>query len=135
MTLITMPDAEQVVIRALLGMTELSGRGGRIYSFVPKQRTLPLARVARYGGDPLHEGHPYWLDSPSMQVDVWDDRTAVAQTLAESLRACCSQRLQAAVTGAVVSNVAVSALIQTADSVFNPPKPRYIFTMRLVLHP
>jgi len=130
-----MPDAEQLVIQALRSMTELDALGGRIYSIVPKQRTFPLARVFRFGGDPLYEGHPYWLDSPNMQIDVWADRVAQAQTLAESVRACCSQRLQAAVTGAVVISVAVSALIQSADAVFNPPKPRYIFTMRMTLHP
>jgi hypothetical protein len=135
MALVLMPDAEQLVIQALLTMDDLDDLEGRIYSAVPKQRTFPLARVYRYGGDPLYDGSPYWIDQPSLQVDVWADGGNIeAQRLGETLRACCAQLVGTWPQG-VVDAVRLSSLVQTADPTFDPPKPRYRFTAQLVVHP
>jgi hypothetical protein len=134
-TLVTLPDCEQLVIDALLSMPALAALGGRIYSVVPKQRTFPLARVYRYGGDPLYGGEPYWLDNPSLQIDVWEDGTVEAQRLGELLRSCCAQQLAGVWPTGVVDSVQVSALIQSPDPTFTPSKPRYRFTAQLMVHP
>jgi len=134
-TLVTLPDAEALVIAGLLTCDELADLGGRIYSVVPKTRTFPLARVFRYGGDPFYEGDPYWLDHPSMQVDVWADGRPEAQRLGETLRACCAQRLPGPWPAGVILSVQVSALVNTEDPVFSPSKPRYRFTLTMVDHP
>ena len=135
-SLVQLPDTEALVISALAAMPELAALGSRIYSVVPKQRTFPLARVFRFGGDPLYTGDPYWLDNPSVQVDLWADGGMVeARALAEMLRACCAQRLAGTYSSGVISSVRVSALVQSADSTFNPPKPRYRFTAQLIVRP
>ena len=131
-----MPDVEALVIRALMSLDELSALEGRIYSVIPKARTFPLARIARYGGDPLFGGDPYWLDNPSLQADLWADGGMVqAHDLAETLRACVVQRLPGLWVDGVILSARVSSLIQSADSAFNPPKPRYRFTMQLIVRP
>jgi hypothetical protein len=134
-TLVTLPDAEALVINALLVVDELADLGGRIYSVVPKSRTFPLARVFRYGGDPMWSGDPYWVDHPSLQVDVWADGRPEAQRLGELLRAACSQSITGVWPGGVILSVQVSALVNTADPVFSPEKPRYRFTLTMVDHP
>ena len=135
MTLVTLPDAESLVIKALLGVDELGDFGGRIYSVIPKERTFPLARVFRYGGDPFWEGDPYWIDQPSMQVDVWANGRPEALRLGELLRAACAQFLVGTWPDGVISSVRVSALVNTDDPVFSPSKPRYRFTLTMVDHP
>jgi hypothetical protein len=133
---ILMPDAEKLVINALLDQAELAALGGRIYAVAPKRRTFPLARVARFGGDPFHEGHPYWLDQPSFQVDVWAQSGQIeAYTLAEQMRACMAQRLVGAWPEGVITSVKVMGLVQSTDADFDPPKPRYRFTATLMMHP
>jgi hypothetical protein len=135
LALVTLPDVEQLCIQALLTFDELEPLGGRIYSTVPKQRTFPLARVYRYGGDPLFNGDPYWLDNAAIQVDVWGTRIVEAQFLAETVRACLSQRLPGSWPTGVVNAVRVSALVHDADAVFNPPQPRYRFSAQVMSHP
>ena len=138
-TLITLPDAEALVIDALLGLPEVTGSalGTRVYGVVPKDRVFPLARVARYGGDPLYDGHPYWLDVAALQVDVWADGGMVeAHDLAELLRGVCALRLPGFVSaGGVISSVKVSGLVQSPDQTFEPAKPRYRFTATTTVHP
>jgi hypothetical protein len=135
-TTVLLPDSEALVINALRAMPELSALGGRIYSVMPKSRTFPLARINRFGGDPLHEGHPYWLDQATLQLDVWANGGFVeAYTLAEQMRACLATRLVGVQPEGVVSQVKVSALVSTGDTEFDPPKPRYRFTATLLVHP
>jgi hypothetical protein len=130
-----LPDIEALVIDALLGMPLLDDLDGRIYSMVPKQRTFPLARVYRYGGDPLHGGDPYWLDNPSLQIDVWADGRPVAARLGELLRSCCAQDLPGVWPLGVVNSTTVSALVNSDDPTFSPSKPRFRFTMTALVHP
>jgi hypothetical protein len=134
---IVLPDSEALVIGALAGMPELAELEGRLYSIVPKSpRVFPLARVYRFGGDPLYGGHPYWLDNPSMQVDVWaDGGFPPLRSLAETVRACMAQKLVGEWPQGVVLSVLVSSLVQSADASFNPPKPRYRFTAQLLVRP
>jgi hypothetical protein len=135
-TTILLPDVEKLVIDALRPMTELSALGGRIYSVTPKQRTYPLARVARFGGDPLWGGEPYWIDGPSLQFDVWaQGGTVEAHDLAEQLRACVAQLLPGSWPLGVIASVKVTSLVQSSDTDFDPPKPRYRFTATLLVHP
>lgn len=134
-TLVTLPDAESLIIQALLTMDDLSDFGGRIYSVVPKQRTFPLARIFRYGGDPLWTGHPYWIDQPSLQGDVWANGRPEAFRLGEALRACCAQLLPGEWPNGVILSTTVSALVNTDDPVFGPPQPRYRFTMTAMIRP
>jgi hypothetical protein len=133
---ILLPDTEKLVINALLSMPGLSALGGRIYSVTPKERTFPLARVARFGGDPLYSGHPYWLDQPALQFDVWAQGGFVeAFGLAEQMRSAMACELVGAWPEGVVDEVKVSALTQAGDTEFDPPKPRYRFTATLLVHP
>lgn len=133
-TLVLLPDAERLVIMALLTMPELDDFGGRIYSMVPKERTFPLARTFRYGGDPLYAGDPYWLDQPSLQLDVWADGRPEARRLGETLRSCCT-RLPGVWPEGIISSVTVSALVSSDDQTLTPPKARYRFTMQMIDHP
>jgi len=131
-----LPDAEKLVVNALLSLPALSALGGRIYTVAPKRRTFPLARVARFGGDPWHTGHPYWLDEPSFQVDVWAQSGQIeAYTIAEQMRACMAQELIGSWPEGVIVNIKVTALVQSTDADFDPPKPRYRFTATMTMHP
>jgi hypothetical protein len=133
---ILMPDAEKLVVNALLDQAELAAFGGRIYTVAPKRRTFPLARVARFGGEPRWAGHPYWVDEPSFQVDVWAQSGQIeAYTLAEQMRACVAQRLVGVWPEGVVVAVKVTGLVQSTDTDFDPPKPRYRFTATMAMHP
>jgi hypothetical protein len=130
-----LPDAEELVINALLGMSELSALDGRIYSVTPKARTFPLARIARFGGDPLHGGEPYWIDTAILQIDVWANGGFVeAYAIAEQMRSCLTT-LPGQWPEGVVTSVKVSALVAVSDPQFDPPKPRYRFTTTLITHP
>jgi hypothetical protein len=134
---VEIPDAEALAIHGLLTMPEVtdSALGERIYSVVPKQRTFPLARVSRIGGDPMWNGDPYWAEQAACQVDVWaDGGTVEARGLAELLRAA-STRLPGVWPTGVISSVKVSGLVNSADSTYDPPKPRYRYTLQLVVHP
>ena len=136
MATVVMVDVEELVVNALLGMTELAALEGRIYSIAPKARTFPMARVSRFGGDPMWEGVPYWIDQPAMQVDVWADGGYVeAYSIAEQMRACLATKLVGAWPEGVVVHSKVSALIATGDTEFDPIKPRYRFTVTLITHP
>lgn len=132
---VVLPDAEALIIGVLTGLPELSDLGGRIYSVVPKNRVFPLARVFRYGGDPMFSGSPYWLDSPSLQVDVWADGRSEARRLGEQLRAACAQQICGVWTDGTIVSTLVSALVNSADPAFSPNRPRYRFTMTAVIHP
>lgn len=136
--MIQLPNAEALVIENLLSMPEVtsSALGRRIYSVVPKsRRTFPLARVSRFGGDPMWSGDPYWIDQPMLQVDCWADGGMVeAEGLAELLRAACKTMTGSWPRG-VIGRVTVTALIQGADPTFDPPKPRYRFTTQMIVHP
>ena len=131
-----MPDAEQLVVNALRGMGELAALGGRIYTVTPKARTFPMARVTRFGGDPLWNGQPYWVDQPALQCDVWANGGYVeAYGIAEQMRACLAQLLIGAWPEGVVDHVKTTALVASGDTDFDPPKPRYRFTATLLTHP
>lgn len=130
-----LPDAEALVIMALLTSPELTtDLGSRIYSVVPKEKVFPLARVFRYGGDPMFDGEPYWLDQPSLQVDTWADSRPTAQRIGENLRRACVMLTGSWPQGVVVSSK-VSALVNTDDATFTPVKARYRFTLMLIDHP
>lgn len=131
-----LPDAEVLVIQALMAQPELAPLGGRIYSVMPKDMAFPLVRVTRYGGDPLHPGGPYWIDQPVLAVHLWAQGShAEARQLGELLRACCAQRLVGAWAQGVVASAAVSSLVSDPDPTFTPPKPRTRFTASLRTHP
>ena len=137
MTVATLPDAEALVINALLASSDVAASTlkHRIYSVVPKRRVYPLARVVRYGGSPLWDGDPYWVDQASLQIDVWaQGGTVEARSLSELLRASCAA-LGGGHPEGVVTKASVSGLAQMVDLTFDPPKPRYRFTVTLLLHP
>jgi hypothetical protein len=134
--LVVMPDAEVLVIHALLAQAELAALESRIYSRVPKEQTYPLTRVYRYGGEPLHPEGPYWVDQPALQIDTWATTRDEAQSIGESLRACCKQRLVGAwPEHGVVISATVSALVNDPDPTFSPPRPRTRFTCAVRVHP
>jgi hypothetical protein len=133
---VLMVDAEELVVNALLNMPELNMLGGRIYTVSPKARTFPMARITRFGGDPMWDGQPYWLDQPAMQADVWaQGGYAEAYGIAEQMRASLAQKLIGAWPEGVVTHVKTTALVATGDTDFDPPKPRYRFTVTLITHP
>jgi hypothetical protein len=133
---VLLPDAEELVVNALLGWPEMSALGGRIYAVMPRARTFPLARVARFGGDPMWEGSPYWLDQPALQIDVWANGGFVeAYGIAEQMRSSLATKLVGAWPEGVVTHSKVTALVATSDSAFDPPKPRYRFTCTVLVHP
>jgi len=135
-TVATLPDAEALVIGALLSQEPITDAfGDRLYSMIPKTRTFPLVRVMRYGGDPLYASSPYWLDGPAMQIDVWADGRAEALRLGELVRATLAQTLVGAWPLGVVSSCVVSALVNNDDATLDPPKPRYRFSATLIVHP
>jgi hypothetical protein len=132
----TLPDAEQLVVQALLSLPDLAALDGRIYANLPKSRTFPLARVARFGGDPMWPEGPYWVDVPTFQVDVWAEGGFVeAWTLAETLRACMATELVGEWPTGVILSSKVAGLVASADSDFDPPKPRYRFVATIRMHP
>jgi hypothetical protein len=135
-SLVVMPDAEVLMIQALLAQAELAPLGNRIYSRVPKERTYPLTRVFRYGGEPLHPEGPYWVDQPALQIDTWATTRSEAHDIGETLRACCKQRLVGSWPDhGVVVSTAVSALVNDPDPTFSPPRPRTRFTCAMRVHP
>ena len=141
MTFVTIPDTEAMIVKALLSIpvVQNSALDGRIYTVVPKNeadRVFPMARVSRFGGEPLWGGDPYWADAPALQVDVWAKGGMVeAHDLAELLRACCAQLLPGTWPQGIICSARVSSLIQGADTTFDPPKPRYRFTTTMIVHP
>lgn len=57
--------------------------GGRVYSSIPKDPTYPLATVIRIGGIPAEK---HWLDTASLQIEVWGNNKAEARDAADAAR-------------------------------------------------
>ena len=135
-SLLLMPDVERLVIDFLLGDPDVDAVfAGRIYGAVPNEKTFPLARVVRWGGEMLDGGEPYWADAPALQVDVWAARKAEAMTGAELIRAALGQRLAGRHPTGVVAGIDLGTLVYDPDNSFSPAKPRARLDVDLVTRP
>lgn len=62
------PDAEALVVTWLTGTSAVNTLiGGRVYTKIPPNATLPLIRVARTGGPPTSDEE----DAPHIQIESW----------------------------------------------------------------
>lgn len=78
----TFPDIEAVCAGWLRDQA-LTGVGARVYTEVPPDPTFPLVTVRRVGGVPAIR---QYLDTASIQVDVWGSSKAEAQDVARDAR-------------------------------------------------
>lgn len=134
--LVTMPDAERLVIDALIADPDLTALvAGRVYGVIPNAKVFPLIRVVRWGGQMLDDGDPYWSDAPALQIDTWAERKAEAVSVAEVVRAVCAQRLPGRHPTGVVAGVGVGTSVYDPDPEFSPAKPRVRLALDLVTRP
>jgi Protein of unknown function (DUF3168) len=135
--LVVMPDAEALVIAALIADPDVDAvLAGRVYGVLPNVKVFPLCRVVRWSGQMLDGGDPYWGDAPALQVDVWADRKAQAVGAGEVVRAVLAQRLAGVPhAGGVVAGVDIGTCIFDPDTAFEPAKPRVRLSVDLVTRP
>lgn len=134
--LVTMPDAERLVIDALIADPDVAALvAGRVYGVIPNVKVFPLIRVVRWGGEMVDDGDLYWGDSPALQIDTWADRKAEACSIGEIVRAVCGQRLKGRHPTGVVAGVGVGTSVYDPDPEFNPAKPRVRLALDLVTRP
>lgn len=131
-----MPDAERLVIDALIADPDLAGLvEGRVYGVIPNTKVFPLIRVVRWGGEMIDDGDPYWGDAPGLQIDTWADRKAEAVSVAETVRAVCGQRLAGRHPLGLVAGVGIGTCVYDPDPEFTPAKPRVRLAIDLVTRP
>lgn len=136
MAIVTMPDAERLVIDALIADPDLAALvAGRVYGVLPNQKTFPLIRVVRWGGEMVDDGDPFWSDAPALQIDTWADRKAEAVQVAEVARAVCAQRLKGRHPLGVVAGVGIGTSVYDPDPTWDPAKPRVRLAIDLVTRP
>jgi hypothetical protein len=131
-----MPDVERLVIAALIADPDVTAlAGGRVYGAVPNDKTFPLIRVVRFGGQMIDAGRPWWADAPALQIDTWANRKAEAVGLGEIVRAVCGQRLRGTHETGIVAEVGVGTSVYEPDESFSPAKPRVRLSLDLVTRP
>jgi hypothetical protein len=136
MAVVVMPDAERLVIDALIADADVAALvAGRVYGVIPNVKVLPLVRVVRIGGQMLDDGNPYWADAPALQIDCWADRKAEAVELGEVVRAVCATRLAGAYPTGVIAGVGIGAKTYDPDTSFTPAKPRVRLSLDMVTRP
>lgn len=127
-------DVEAIVIGALLNTPAVTALvGTRVFNVVRPGTTRPFVRVVRIGGSPA-PGTDRWLDTPTLQVDVWADQkpaaTAVLAAVMDALDAA-----RAAHAGGVLTDVTWGTIRYIPDDTFTPPLPRWIADVSVTTHP
>jgi hypothetical protein len=136
MAIAVMPDAERLVIDALIADADVAAIvDGRVYGVIPNVKVLPLVRVVRIGGQMADDGAPYWADAPALQIDCWAERKAEAVSLGEVLRAVSATRLPGRYPTGVIAAVGIGAMTYDPDTSFTPAKPRVRLSIDLVTRP
>lgn len=129
-----LPDAEKLVIDWALATDEVNDLvNGRIYSALPENPTWPAIRIVRFGG-PVGESLR-WLDTASMQVDVWGGPKATARLVCDTFLAYASAQLVGQHALGVVTAVRTAGPRWEPDASYTPARPRYIGEMAVTFHP
>lgn len=93
------PDIEAICAQI---MRSANVAGGRVYSSMPRTPTWPLALVIRVGGIPSVER---WVDSASIQVDVYGNNKSEARSVADDARVALHMAEGSTVGSGVVTSV------------------------------
>jgi uncharacterized protein DUF3168 len=126
------PDAEAVVGKAIRDAS-ISGLGNRVYSSIPNNPTWPLVLVRRIGGVPAVR---QYLDTANVQIEVWGDTKANAQSIAQQARTAVLNLEGRTLTDPV--NAFVTGVDDSLGLFWMPDqetsRDRYIFGMLIWLH-
>lgn len=135
MTVVLLPDIEQLLSQFLRDQDEVADLvDDRIYTVLPKDKTFPLIRIHRYSGAPAFS-RPLHLDQALVQVDCWGGNKKLAWEIAETCRAVCAERLVGSHDEGCVTSVTFGELSDQPDGTFDPPRPRFLFSMTVTAHP
>jgi len=138
--LVLLPDAEVIVSSFLRATPEVAAIvGSRVYTALPAgDLTFPLLRVSRIGSLPI-ASRPLWAEAVDLQVEAYGGPKAVARTLLDTVRAAMAQRLRGRHPAGAVAAVAFrgASYVPDADvpSDTGRPRPRYVATVAVTVHP
>lgn len=135
MSLVLLPDAEQLVVAFLLDQPEITELvDDRVFTAIPKKPVWPLLLVRRVAGAPVTH-RPLHLDRPTLQFDAYGGTKKFAYTLAATTRAVIAERIVGAHDAGVVTAVEFGPLSWLPDTTETPARPRYISDADLFTHP
>lgn len=136
--LVLLPDAEQLVSNFLQAQDEIQAIAGtdpvRVYTVIPAKSVFPLMRITRYGGQPA-SAYPLWVDKPQLQLEAFGGPKATAHDLLATAVATITARLPGTTDLGVVDHLLFGQFRYLPDDTFTPPKPRYLTTCTITLHP
>ncbi|GAA4908046.1 tail completion protein gp17 [Streptomonospora salina] len=130
-------DALRLLTDALRADAALAGLvGDRVYTVLPKDKTFPLIRVVRWGGD-LDTRIPglVWLDRADFQIDAWATRQLQVYDVARCCVEALVERLPGRRPGGVVTASSVTSLATELDADFTPVLHRARIQATVTAHP
>ncbi len=105
--------------------------GTAVYTVLPNEpKNFPMILVARTGGGPVFTD-PLMLDEVRLQVDVWADRQAEANTVAEAVRSSLASLQGTVFDGAAFVMVDLINYTESPDTSLTPTKQRVILEVLL----
>lgn len=138
MSVVLLPDTEQLVIQFLLDQDDLTDLVGTdVYSILPKDHFESSAHAVRVHQfiDSQASGPALWLMWTALQIDVWGGSKKTTRTIAETIRSLLIARLVGDHGAGVVTGVAVRGLNTAPDIDFTPARPRCRFDVDVWAHP
>lgn len=101
---------------------------------IPDEPAWPLVRITRVGGGPSRSMHALWLDKPWFQIDVYGGTKTQAQALCDEVVEALPS-LPGAHSEGVVAGVEIASVRSLPDIGYRPPRPRYVLSVYLSVHP
>jgi len=131
---LVLPDAVKATIDWLASDSALVELvAGRISTSSPAAPTYPYLTVQRIGGVPIRSSS---IDRASIQISAWgsdeDEASLVARTALAALVRMKNYRTAAAVAAVIGIELGLGWV---PDTVRNPPAPRFIFSVAVLVHP
>jgi hypothetical protein len=129
-----LPDVEVLLIDFLLAQPEVTAIvDDRVYSELPKDKEFPLVRVHQFGSLPARS--PRWYETATVQIEAYGGPKRTARLLADTCAGVMEARLVGVHDQGVVTGVTFTGFADLPDDVFQPARPRWLFTALPTIHP
>lgn len=136
-----LPDVVALTRNWLLrqpAVTDLVGQ--RVYTIIPRSPTFPLVVLQRTGGRPQKRE---WIDAAVIDVTCYADPNSVvidpeeqASLITRTVRAAIHQAPGWHDAEGVITDVEdVLGMTWHPDTALDPPRPSFVFSVRITAHP
>jgi hypothetical protein len=141
MPLLVLVDVEALVRDYLRAQPDVAALGGQIGyedpvkgggAEMPVKPQWPFINFNRIGGLP---GYPQWLDQAHLQFDAWALDKATARLAGATVQAAVAAMEGSHPLGVVTGVRPLLGLQYLPDRTMAPPRPRYLFSAIVSVHP